>query len=490
MLLYGNAFIKGGTKMRILHIGWGFTPWRGGGLIEYAEDLMREQVQHRYSVFYFCSGRHYPFFKGTRLKCWVRDGYTIFEVINPPIYHGGDRGTIWDIESPVIENLFDNIVDRIKPDIIHIQELAGLPSSVIDIINSKRIPVVMTLHDYFLLCPTLKLFDFEHKNCILLDPAARCVHCVDTLIDNKWRLILQTIRYEIGKMPIISHVSKRLYKVFGKMVSYGLKYLSNDYTNRNENREELIRFFGKRRTINIDRLKKVDLLIAPSKRVQVIYQNFLDSCNNIVVLHLTLRHLEHIRPKKVVPGKIINFGTLNGFASVAKGALVLLDALKILQDKGLDGKFRLHVFGGLMPEIKDNVLGFRNVVYHGYYTVGELDQILDIVDVGIVPSVWEEVYGFVGVEFLAKGIPIIGNNRGGIVDYTIDDFTGWVNKTCTSEELAKIMEEIICQPERVVELNEKIITNRGRIVKSMERHFYEMDAIYKETIRRKKYAGS
>ena len=31
--------------MKILHIGWGFRPWRGGGIIEYAEDLMEKQIQ-------------------------------------------------------------------------------------------------------------------------------------------------------------------------------------------------------------------------------------------------------------------------------------------------------------------------------------------------------------------------------------------------------------------------------------------------------------
>jgi len=31
--------------MRVLHIGLGFSPWRGGGLIEYAEDLMEKQMQ-------------------------------------------------------------------------------------------------------------------------------------------------------------------------------------------------------------------------------------------------------------------------------------------------------------------------------------------------------------------------------------------------------------------------------------------------------------
>jgi len=54
----------------------------------------------------------------------------------------------------------------------------------------------------------------------------------------------------------------------------------------------------------------------------------------------------------------------------------------------------------------------------------ELDHILDEVDVGIMPSVREEAYGYAGMEFLAKGIPVISNAIGGLVDYTREGETG------------------------------------------------------------------
>ncbi|GAH32542.1 unnamed protein product, partial [marine sediment metagenome] len=38
-----------------------------------------------------------------------------------------------------------------------------------------------------------------------------------------------------------------------------------------------------------------------------------------------------------------------------------------------------------------------------------LNYILEKADVGIIPSIWEEAYGLVGIELLAKGIPVIGN---------------------------------------------------------------------------------
>ena len=111
-----------------------------------------------------------------------------------------------------------------------------------------------------------------------------------------------------------------------------------------------------------------------------------------------------------------------------------------------------------------------------------LSEILANVDVGIVPSLCEEVYGYVGIEFLANGIPVIGNRRGGIVDYTINGRTGWINETCTAEELADIMERIINDPSSILPLNRWIADNRGKVIADGEEHFRSVMTFYEEAI--------
>lgn len=53
----------------------------------------------------------------------------------------------------------------------------------------------------------------------------------------------------------------------------------------------------------------------------------------------------------------------------------------------------------------EEVERLAGVEIRGPYRPEELDGLLDEVDVGIMPSIWEEAYGFAGVEFLAKGSP-------------------------------------------------------------------------------------
>ena len=79
--------------MRILHVGWGFRPWRGGGLISYAEDVMDAQAARGDDVAYFFAGRRYPLRRRPRLHRWHRSGVAMLELQSAPIPVGMDRGT-------------------------------------------------------------------------------------------------------------------------------------------------------------------------------------------------------------------------------------------------------------------------------------------------------------------------------------------------------------------------------------------------------------
>lgn len=464
--------------MKVLHIGWGFRPWREGGLIEYAEDLMSIQADKGWDVSYFFSGRYYPYTE-IKLNKWKKGKITMFEIINSPIFHAGDLGTLYpelDLDEKQIENIFREVLSQIKPDIIHIQELAGLPSSLIEIIKGEyNIPLTMTLHDYFLLCPTLKLFKYNHQICFEHEIRDECVICCINAPRNRKFLIITTFIYYLKKIHLFKPVKKL--KDIVSNLSLKKQIKEEFHTNLKQikpNSEDMGFYYQKRRDTNIERLKKIDLLISVSNRMEEIYRNY--KINNLITLHSTVKHFELIDPKISALKPPIKFAALASCGNISKGSRVILEALEILNQKRYADQFELHIWGGLKSNIK-HILDYENVYYHGFYEVEDLDEILNEVDVGIIPSVWEEAYGFTGIEFLAKGIPVIGNKRGGIVDYVIDGSTGWVNKTASGEELADKIEHIIKNPEEIVDLNRKIVKNNG-LIKSMDVHFEEIQDIY------------
>lgn len=480
--------------MRVLHIGFGYTPFRAGGLIEYAEDLMAAQVANGDTVAYFTAGRRYLWFRQPRLWRWKRGGVQMFELINSPLVldEFGSKDPALDMQEPYSERFLREVITQFKPDVIHIQELASLPSSVLELVHEAGIPNVMTLQDYLPLCPTFRLYDYLGKVCLQRDVGQKCVPCCATLAGNPRHIMNMTGNYDLTRFlprriasllwrakvvlrPITRTLHKRLSRPRGAAAPQA------DDTSVAGDAALL---FQQRRQLALSRLDKVDALVAQSHRVAEIYRALGVTSDRLRTLHLTVNHLRTVSFRaRTAVATPLTFVTMNGCATIEKGALLLTKAVEILIERLPPNSFRLLIFGGIMADARV-LLHHREVEYRGFYRSEELDHILNEADVGIVPSIWEEAYGYTGVEMLAKGVPVIGNSIGGIVDYVKPGVTGWLNLGNTIEGLAAIMREIIEQPEQIVALNRTIAENRAGLIKTMELHRGEIEQVYAEAGRR------
>src|SRR4051794_18960153 len=190
------------SAVRILHVGWGFSPWRPGGLIAYAEDLMAAQVERGHDVSYFLSGRHYHV-AGPRLKRWTRGGVRMFEVVNPPVIAGMEAGTRdpeRELHEPRTEAAFARVLAEVRPDVVHVQELVGLPSSLLGVAADAGVRTVMTLQDYFPLCATLRLFDADGRICERLQVGEDCVARNANAPADAGPLLEETVEYELDRL--------------------------------------------------------------------------------------------------------------------------------------------------------------------------------------------------------------------------------------------------------------------------------------------------
>jgi hypothetical protein len=52
-----------------------------------------------------------------------------------------------------MDDNFVELVKQIKPDIAHIGHVNHLSTGLIDELNKLNIPIVYTLHDFWLMCP-------------------------------------------------------------------------------------------------------------------------------------------------------------------------------------------------------------------------------------------------------------------------------------------------------------------------------------------------
>jgi glycosyltransferase involved in cell wall biosynthesis len=462
--------------MRILHIGWGFYPWRPGGLIAYAEDLMESQAERGHEVSYFFSGRHYPFISGPRLKRWRRRGVAMHEVVNPPVVAGLEAGTRrpdLEVSEPRTEAAFRRLLAELRPDAIHIQELHGLPTSLIDVAADAGVPTLMTLQDYYPLCATLRLFDSDGRICMRTDVGADCVARNADAPPDAGPLALKTVQFELeraGAPDLAIRIGGRLLRAAG-VGSSGPP----------EPAPGLAESFQRRREVNVERLGRVDRLVAQSPRVAEIYRTLGVPAERLSTLTFRPRHIERLRPRTMsAPPAPIRFVTLNGCASRSKGAETVLAALRALRAAGAEGDLRLTVLGYVDASVRDELAGFERVELGGQYERGDLDALLHDFDVGLVPSMWEEPFPGTGLEMVAKGIPLIANPLGGIVEYAREGETAWLNESCSGEGMAEIMLSLIREPELVLERHRRLLAVRDELMSPWEPHVDAMEALYRE----------
>lgn len=475
--------------MRVLQVGWGFYPWRVGGLILYAEDLMDDLVARGHDVAYFCSGRHYPLLSRPHLRRRRRRGIAIHELVNPPINPGLERGTRrpdLDLSEPWIESAFERTLKRTRPDVVHVQELHGLPSSLIDLAGANGTPVVMTLHDYGALCTTLRLFDADGRVCMRTDVSADCVARnaaapIDTRLIRR-----ETVEYELRR---VRHRLRRLRLALPEGLEDWIRRRAGAMPEQLEEMEThlprpepaLAPAYQRRRDVNVERLGRVDRLIAQSARVGEIHRALGVPGERMRVMPAMARHIEELRPRRLeaAPEKL-TFATLGGCATRTKGSRVIAEALEALRAAGAEGRFRLRVYGHIDPAVHDVLAGFEGVEMPGLYPRDRLGELLDAVDVGLMPSIWEEALGYTGLEMIAKGIPLVANPLGGIAEYALEGRTGWLNTSCTGAGMAELMLELVDDPERAVRMHASTVAARGEILIPWTDHVDAIEATYRE----------
>ncbi len=478
--------------MRILHIGYGYRPWRHGGLIAYAEDVMDAQAARGDEVTYFFRGRHYPLAPSDRLHRWERRGVRMRELLNSTLTFGGDSGTLTpeaDLSHPPSEAAFVEVLEEFRPEIIHVQEIIGLPSSLIDLAVSHGTPIMATLQDYFPLCPVLKLYDVDDRLCQRHDVGGQCARCSAGAPRGRRMFMSMTVAYELRRQlgpergnRAVAAAERLLAKTVGAPQGGAPAEDPPAPPPKPASTPDALRYQA-RRDINLARLSRLDAVVAQSRRVGEIYAERGVDPTRIRVIHLTLRHLQEIKPRRIdSPPSPIRLIALNGAASREKGADVLVEAARTLERDGLADRFSLDLYGYTADWARAALESISNVNVLAGYPQSEIDRVLDGYDVGIVPSVWEEAYGYVGPEFLSKGIPVIGNARGGIVDYTHDGTTGWVNQSADAEGLAQIIRHIIADPQQLVDRNAWILEHRSELIKSLDQHMTELDALYAELV--------
>lgn len=165
--------------MRILHYTLGFQPYRSGGLVRYAADLMQIQASMGHKVFALYPGS----ISLTAPKCHIRldesiGDVCVFEIVNPkpvPLMYGVKVVNDFIDDHNVDVASLNKMLEETQPDIFHIHTWMGFPLEFLKVIKKQGIKTVYTSHDYFGLCPKVNFIDNNGQICSAASDKQCCI---------------------------------------------------------------------------------------------------------------------------------------------------------------------------------------------------------------------------------------------------------------------------------------------------------------------------
>lgn len=338
-------------------------------------------------------------------------------------------GAYADISNEQVESVFAGCLKGGGHRIVHFQHLSDAGSLLLPLIAKRLgLKVVISLHDYYLLCPEYNLILPGLTRCekIAADGGdAQCLYCLG---------------------------AKRRYH--GK----GMPALLGDYLA--ERREILKKVF-----------EAADVLVAPSEFVR---RRFLKAYGEGIRARIvTVPHGMEAIPKVRRDRKknVLNVAFL-GNASDRKGVFVLLLAAQLL--KKMKAKIRFEIFGQIESapaEMADDL----GIAMHGHYQRGELPRLLAKTDLVVIPSVWDETFCLTATESQMMGIPVLASDAGAIGERIVDGENGFLVPPNDARELAARLLALERNPASL----EKAAANlRYRRFKSMEENVEDYARIY------------
>jgi len=361
-----------------------------------------------------------------------------------------------------IDEKFACLLDEIKPDVVHIQHLAFLSIGIIKKAKERNVPVVFTLHDYWLACPQWHLLRADQTPC---EKAAL------SLFDRECNSCLQD-------MSKINPAAVRVYYWLRRLLpGYLLNYLRKIYSRFNipgsfDAAEQLKRRAAKTRLA----LENIDLFMAPSQYIKSQFIRFGISPGKILLHYLGLNITKTRQLLRDKTSGRIRFAFI-GTVIPAKGLHVLIEAFNGLKSDNAALKIYGNLkdypgFEGYSRSLKKAVRN-RNIEFMGEFSHEEINEVLNSVDVLILPSIWQENSPLIIREAFAAGVPVIASRMGGIPENVIDGENGLLFQPGNAYELRDKLQHIINNPDTI-----SIFKNNLPQVKTMQEEADGLENVY------------
>ena len=384
---------------------------------------------------------------------------------------------------PLVRDRIAQVLQAVQPDIVHVHNLLNLSFDLPAVARAHGVPVVATLHDYTLVCPSggQRIHRAEQHVCHQID-TERCVRCFRDSPSYAHisfsRLAAATRAPRLLTRAALA-LSRRLPGLAGRLgrAAGRAPLLSLTRRDIDERLAAAQRVFA-----------GVDLFVAPSPSIAAEFQRLGVDHAKIRISDYgfvpLLRRPGSGRHERRDPLRIGYVGTLVWH----KGVHVLLDAVRGLPSASFEVKIfgSPHVFPDYSASLRAQAAGMP-VRFMGAFDRHQAADIYAQIDVLVVPSLWLENSPLVIHEAFMAGIPVVGARMGGITDLVDDGRTGLLYDSASTVELEAALHRLIEHPEQLRELAAGVRAHPR--IKSIEDDAHEWEAAYADVLRRRAAVG-
>jgi glycosyltransferase involved in cell wall biosynthesis/MoaA/NifB/PqqE/SkfB family radical SAM enzyme len=385
--------------MHILKIIHGYPPAYNAGSEVYSQSICNElSTRHQVSVF---TREENPYSPDFQIRHLNGNSNLNFYFVNNSQGKEGYRHKKMDSH-------FSDLIKQIKPDIAHIGHLNHLSTGLVDELNNLKIPIVFTLHDFWLMCPRGQFLT---------------------------RSIGEPNNFQVCSGQRDSKCAADCYRVY--------------FSGRHEDEDihSWSKWIHTRMIETRSIIEKVNLLIAPS---QYLRNRFI---NEFSVPDSKIIYLDYGFPtgyltptQKTKAKNDFTFGYI-GTHVPAKGLNQLIEAFQQIEEPAT-----LKIFGRENGQSTQSlkllaVKSKNKIEFAGEYVNNNLaNEVFSNVDCIVVPSIWAENSPLVIHEAQSCNIPVITANIGGMKEYVQHQVNGLLFEHRNTSSLLNQMNFAIKNP--------------------------------------------
>ncbi len=431
--------------MRILVVNHGYPMRYNAGSEIYAQNIARGLQKRSHDVKVF-SRLENPFMEPFELteEFDNHDGgkvpVTLINVANLQNRYQTDK----------IDERFRKVLKDFNPDLVHFNHLNHLSLGLVDVCATEGIPIVYTLHDFWLSCPRGQFIQNNFG------------------MENPWELCDGQEDQKCAK------------HCFMRFATGETDHCNKDMTYWTE--------WVRRRRIHIERIvQSVDKFLAPSfylmERMKAALGipedkiEYLDCGFDLKRLSNRKRIFQHEKAR-------FTFGYI-GTHIVTKGIHLLIEAFSRLKAPAM-----LIIWGRersettpFLKKMAEQIPDHLEIEWRGEYENENIvEEVFNHIDAIVVPSIWMENSPLVIHEAQQVRVPVITADAGGMADYVRHMENGLLFKHRNVDSLTEQLEFAANNPKVLEELGQRGYLHSEGDVVSIDNHVTRLEQIYNEIL--------